>query len=92
MNLFSILNRQIADDIIDIIMTHIITRFGLSSTIISDDGENSKVKTLNFCYETYRIRHITSTPYYPQGNGQVEVTNKILIMILLKTVNKHEND
>lgn len=27
-------------------------------------------------YEEYEIDHVKSTPYYPQGNGQAEATNK----------------
>lgn len=32
--------------------------------------------------EQYGADHVKSTPYYPQGNGQVEATNKTLLIIL----------
>ena len=32
--------------------------------------------------EFYQVKHHRSSPYYPQGNGQVEVTNKTLIKII----------
>ena len=35
--------------------------------------------------ERYGIQLYHSSPYYPQGNGQAEVTNKTLIKILKKT-------
>ena len=38
-----------------------------------------------FCSK-FRISHHFSAPYYPQGNGQAEATNKILIRILERTV------
>ena len=38
-----------------------------------------------FCSK-FRIHHHFSAPYYPQGNGQAEATNKILIRILERTV------
>eukprot|EP00253_Pinus_taeda_P018254 PITA_18254 len=34
----------------------------------------------------HKIKHRTSTPYHPQANGQVEVTNKALENILTKVV------
>ena len=38
-----------------------------------------------FCSK-FKIYHHFSAPYYPQGNGQAEATNKILIRILERTV------
>ena len=38
--------------------------------------------------EAYYIKHGRSTPYYPQGNGQAEATNKVMLKILKKM--KHE--
>jgi len=36
---------------------------------------------VNFC-EQFKIVSIHSTPYYPQGNGLAESSNKILIKII----------
>jgi len=38
------------------------------------------------------IQHRKSTPYYPQGNGQAESTNKVLKTILTKIVNANQTD
>ena len=38
--------------------------------------------------EAYHIKHKRSTLYYPQGNGQVEATNRVILKILKKM--KHE--
>ena len=40
----------------------------------------------------YGIRHCKSSPYYPQDNGQVESTNKVLEAILTKTIHLHHKD
>ena len=32
--------------------------------------------------EFYQVKHHYSSPYYPQGNGQAEATNKTLIKII----------
>jgi transposase InsO family protein len=68
---------------------NIVCHFGIPRRIISDNGtpfSNREVKQL---LERYNVTHNTSTPYYPKGNGQAEVTNKRLLRILNKTV--HDN-
>jgi hypothetical protein len=40
----------------------------------------------------YILWHTSSTTYYPQGNGQVESTNKVIGTMMTKLVNdKHNN-
>ena len=38
------------------------------------------------------LRHDSSTPYYPQENGQVEVVNKVLVTMLQRTVGIHKSN
>ena len=38
------------------------------------------------------LRHDSSTPYYPQSNGQVEAVNKILVTMLQCTVDMHKSN
>ena len=67
---------------------HIITRFGIPKRLISDNGTpfiNIDVKGLT---EAYCIKHGRSTPYYSQGNGQAETTNRVMLKSLKKM--KHE--
>jgi transposase InsO family protein len=60
----------------------IMVRFGYPSRIITDNAASFKVEPLvKFC-EQFRISLIHSTPYYPQGNGLVESSNKSLIKII----------
>ncbi len=35
------------------------------------------------------MKHFSSTTYYPQGNGQAESTNKVLITLLTKLVSEN---
>ena len=66
------------------IKENIIVRFGVLHRIINDNGTlfvNSVVRKM---LEFYQVNHHCSLPYYPQGNGQVEATNKVLIKIISK--------
>ena len=38
------------------------------------------------------LRQDSSSPYYPQSNGQVEAVNKVLITMLQRTVNIHKSN
>jgi len=46
------------------------------------------------CYLTvhFILRHTSSILYYPQGNGQIESTNKVFGTLLTKLVNENQND
>uniref|UniRef100_A0A2N9HWS0 Integrase catalytic domain-containing protein n=1 Tax=Fagus sylvatica TaxID=28930 RepID=A0A2N9HWS0_FAGSY len=68
------------------IREHIITRFDIPHKIISDNGTPFVNKSVREVLEHYRIKHRRSTPYYPQGNGQAETTNRMLLRILSKMV------
>jgi len=35
-------------------------------------------------------KHVNSTIYYPQGNGQVEFTNKVFGTMLTKLINENK--
>ena len=70
--------------IANFIKENIIVRFGVLHRIINDNGTpfvNSDVRKM---LEFYQVKHHRSSSYYPQGNGQVEVTNKTLIKIISK--------
>ena len=68
------------------ICEHIIIRFGIPHKIISDNGTPFVNKSVREVLENYRIKHHRSTPYYPQGNGLAEATNRMLLRILSKMV------
>jgi transposase InsO family protein len=60
----------------------IIARFGYPSRIVTNNAASFKFEPLiKFC-EQFKISLIHSTPYYPQGNGLAESSNKILIKLI----------
>lgn len=70
------------------IREHIITRFGIPKRLINDNRTPFINKDMKNLTEAYHIKHGRSTPYYPQGNGQVKATNRVILKILKKM--KHE--
>jgi ribonuclease HI len=74
------------------IREHIITRFGIPYKLITDNGTPFINKDVREVLEHYRVKHRHSTPYYPQGNGQAEATNRMLLRILSKMVFDYGND
>jgi len=78
--------------IVEFISHHIICQFGILAQIVTDNGKKIKNKEVLALCKAYHIRISFSTPYYPQGNGQVEATNKTIRSILVKTVNNSHKD
>src|SRR5262249_15992797 len=72
-------------------MRNIITRFGVPRDIFTDNGPQFVAQELqNMCCR-YGITLHHSSPYYLQGNGQAEATNKTLIKIIKKTCRSHNS-
>ena len=66
------------------IWKNIITRFGIPHVLISDNGLQFDSKMFRkYCGEL-GITNRYSTPAYPQGNGQAEAVNKVILSVLKK--------
>ncbi|KAJ9542340.1 LOW QUALITY PROTEIN: hypothetical protein OSB04_028846 [Centaurea solstitialis] len=76
---------QVRDkEVISFIQNNIIHRFGVPSEIMCDNGSQFiSDKTRTFC-EKRGIKLVTSTPRYPQSNGLVESSNKVIINSIRK--------
>ena len=72
--------------------SHIFTRFGTPPALITDGGTHFFNKLVDSILRKYGVRHCTSLAYYPQTNGQAEVSNKEMKSILEKTVNSSKKD
>jgi hypothetical protein len=74
--------RSASHKVIISFLEDIIARFGCPSRIVTDNAASFKSEPLiKFC-EQFQISLIHSTPYYPQGNGLAESSNKSLIKII----------
>jgi len=78
-------SRQATDTvIITFLETNILSRFGCSTKIITNNAATFKSKRMiNFCNK-YHITLGHSIAYYLQGNGLAESSNKILVNIIKK--------
>ena len=66
------------------IWKNIVTQFGVPHVLISNNGLQFDSKTFrSYCGEL-EITNRYSTPAYPQGNGQAEVVNKVIVNELKK--------
>jgi transposase InsO family protein len=78
----SIPTRSASHKVIIGFLEDIIARFGCPNIIVTDNVASFRAEPLiKFC-EKFKISLIHSTPYYPQGNGLAESSNKILIKII----------
>ncbi|XP_050909102.1 uncharacterized protein LOC127122868 [Lathyrus oleraceus] len=76
------------EDVIDFIQKHIIYRFGIPKIVITDQGSVFTGRKMQEFANEMGFKLLTSTPYYAQANGQVEVANKVIIGLIKKHVGK----
>ena len=78
--------------IMDFLEENILSRFGFPRRIVTDNAATFKSKKMiNFCHK-YHISLNHSTPYYPQGNGLDEYSNKSLVRIIKKLLEDNKRD
>ena len=62
----------------------IFARYGCLRAIINDDGSHFNNSHFQALLKKYGVHHCITTPYHPQANGQVEVSNREVKTILKK--------
>jgi transposase InsO family protein len=70
----------------------IFPRFGVPRVVISDGGKHFINRQFEQLLKRHGVTHKVSTPYHPQTNGQVEVSNRQIKAILEKTVSVTRKD
>ncbi|MCO5614443.1 hypothetical protein L7F22_068725 [Adiantum nelumboides] len=84
--------RITATDVSKFVLDYIYSRFGTPLEILSDRGPGFRADLLDALLENLSIKHVHSTPYYPQCNGLVEKTNGVLCKIITKHVRDRPQD
>ena len=64
----------------------IFARYGCPRAIINDDGSHFNNSHFRALLKKYEVYHRITTPYHPQANGQVEVSNREVKTILKKII------
>ncbi|MCO5551299.1 hypothetical protein L7F22_004798 [Adiantum nelumboides] len=67
-------DRITAADVSKFVLDYICSRFGTPLEILSDRGPCFRADLLDALLKNLSIKHVHSTPYYPQCNGLVEKT------------------
>ena len=74
------------------IFNHMIAHFGVPQAIVTDHGTHFRDYMMAELTSILGLRHDSSTPYYPQENGQVEEVNKVLVTMLQRIVDIHKSN
>jgi hypothetical protein len=67
----------------------ILTMFECPLTIVIDQGVYIINDAIKYLIDHFLMKHVSSTTYYPQGNGHVEFTKKVLGTLLTKLVSEN---
>ena len=74
------------------VMDEYICRFGCFESLHSDQGANADGAVFMGLCDLIDAAKTRTTPYHPQGDGQVERLNKSLVKILCKLISDHRRD
>ncbi|XP_061374695.1 uncharacterized protein LOC133316911 [Gastrolobium bilobum] len=78
--------------VIAFLKRNIFVRYGVPRAIISDRGTHFDNRQVEYVLAKCGVKHKIATPYHPQTNGQVEISNRELKRILEKTVGSSRKD
>ena len=76
-------------EVIEFITEHIIHRFSIPQTLMTDQGSSFISKEVRAFAKSYKIKLLNSSPYSAQANGQAESSNKILIKLIKKEIEEN---
>ncbi len=70
----------------------ILTRFGCPLIIVTNQDDHFINDAIKYSTNHFLLKHLGSTTYYPQGNGQSKSTNKVLGTLLTKLVSENKTN
>ena len=71
---------------------HVFRHHGLPHRLLSDQGSQFTSSFWKHVFSALRTKVVNTTPYYPQGNGQVERANRTIVEGLRAFVNSRKDD
>jgi hypothetical protein len=76
-------------DVVNFIKEHVIHRFGIPQTIMTDGGSVFISEEFRKFTTDVGIKLIRSSPFYAQANGQAEASNQSLIKLIKRKIDEH---
>jgi len=76
-------------DVINFVKEHIIHRFGIPQTIMTDGGSVFISEEFRKFADDTGFKLIRSSPYYAQANGQAEASNQSLIKLIKRKIDEY---
>ena len=80
------------EKVVEFLRENVFFKFEYPRELFTNQGNHFTANMVKDLLIHHNIKHRTSTPYHPQANGQVEVTNRALENILTKVVNNNRKD
>eukprot|EP00253_Pinus_taeda_P031454 PITA_31454 len=80
------------EKVAEFLRENVFYKSGYPRELVTDQGNHFTSNMIEELLSHHKIKHRTSTPYHPQDNGQVEVTNRALESILTKVVSNDRKD
>jgi transposase InsO family protein len=87
-----ILIRALEEVVLAFLFEDIFVRFGVPRELVTNGGPPFTSHKFEALLNKYHVLHRTTSPYHPQGNGQVESKNKVIEAILTKKMGEHRWD
>ena len=78
--------------VLKFLQTNIFARFCTPRAILSDEGTHFCNQAFTYLLKKYNVRHKKALAYHPQSNGQAEVSNREVKLVLEKTVHTNRKD
>ena len=79
-------------EVLRFVTRNIFSRYGCPRAVISDGGSHFNNAHFRALLKKYGVHHRFTTPYHPQANGQVEVSNQEVKNILKKIIRPDGKD
>jgi hypothetical protein len=76
-------------EVIHFISEHIVHRFGIPQTLTTDEGSSFMSHQVRDFAKSFKIKLLSSLPYYAQGNSQADSSNKTLIKLIKKKIEEN---
>ena len=83
---------EIEEKVAEFLRENMFYKFGYLRELVTDQGSQFTSNLIKDLLTHHKIKHKTSTPYHPQTNRQMKVTNRALEGILTKVVSGSRKD